>query len=456
MYGFVDLNGGSAAAMYATESRVHTDKSWLLYGAMRSGMAWRAHEYTVGYSGATSATILASCLPALLGLATTSIYPAAAVGLPQMCVILAGTNDWNQGVALATTLSNIKQIAVALLSAGIVPVLCSVPPVVATSTAAQAAACEMIALGVCRLAQELNVPFADFYSALVNPANGQYANPVTGNPQSKLYNIGLNNIHPGPLATAIMGYVLNQTILGWTRAQPRVMPFLSDQSTLSNQSRYPGFTTLGGGSINVSGSYPSGWAAGATTTATSTVFNSSGTEPGTGLTMAATVPQIGGVAVAQNYLGNSWALSGVGTSTGYYSGTIALPNLNAGDRLALRARIKWAPDMTQTTPGNFMLGLVDVSTGFDPCCGIVGQALYNAQTNGQTGPIGNETAYPAGDLYLEYTLGPSSPPPTTNFLLYVILCNSTSFVAGDVNTGDALVLANLSVTNLTQNAILKP
>ena len=301
-------NGGSnptpttIAATYAITNRTYSSESWLLYGAARSHLAWFPFQFICGMSGATSTTILQYIVPACI---------ANPYGLPTMMVVMAGTNDPPASVSQTTTLANLKAIYMALIAAGIQPIATTIFP---TNNASFTAAIQNLNVGITRLAAEMGIPCADFYSALMNPTNGQWGGPsgaITFSNQAWT----IDGTHQSPAGAQIVGYVLNQTITNFLSSAGGLTTSLYDLgSGVTTQSRNPGFLTITG-SVNSSSSYPTtGWNAPGTV-ADSTVYNSSGTEPGNIHTMLQGVPAIAATIGTPNYIGNSWTLAGDGTNS---------------------------------------------------------------------------------------------------------------------------------------------
>ena len=120
------------------------------------GKLWNL--YNAGVSGNTSAQMLAR-------FATDVVAKA-----PDVALILSGTNDLLQGVAVATHVANVEAMVLAAKAASITPVVVSIPP---NGTSPHSVAARNIALAsMCRLR---GVQFIDIYTALVDPATGGYA-----------------------------------------------------------------------------------------------------------------------------------------------------------------------------------------------------------------------------------------------------------------------------------------
>lgn len=417
----VDLSSVTVAASYAAQVKTWGARSWLTHGGLRSAYSWFPFEYFIGFSGATSASVLANCLPALLG---------NPFGLPDACVVLAGTNDVGGSVAQAITLANLKAIYQGLINAGIVPIAATIPP-----TSANAALCQQLNLGIVRLAKGMKIPLADFYSILVNPANGAWLNA----------NDTDDNIHPTPLGAAKMGYVLNLALQPWISPQNKLLTSVIDLGAgVTSQQRDPNLLTITG-TINTGSSYPSNASWGAPgTIAMSTMNSGAGAEPGTGFTMWSQVPAILGGAAA--FQGNSWTLAGNGAN-GFSVNSVTPVAANAGDKIAISARIKWIPSAAATA-GGFRLVLLN---GGVLLAGLAFQIQGPTFTGVVQAPIGSEAAFPAGDFYQEFTVQPANVGNLTpNYGLGLV----TGFTSS--NVGDSVTIANVRVVNLTTQGIVAP
>lgn len=405
-----------AAYWYALKNKAFGPGSWLARGAMRSGTSWFPHEFVLGYSGGTAATILQNTLPIFLG------QPYAR---PDLCEVMIGTNDVTAGTTIPVVIANLNQIYAQLIAAGITPMAATIVP----GGAGQAI--EQLNLAILRNAKAIGIPCVDYYSALVNYATGNFIAAYTA-----------DNIHPNSTGSAVMGYVLNLAIQG-SFGSGLVSPVsLFDLSGVPSQNRHPCFDSLAAGSINTVGSYPTGWPA--PNAAITTMFNSAGTEPGSTHTMRAVNPGVAGG--TPNYLGNSWSIAGNNTNN-YNSAGPALATVNLGDRLALYFRVKWLPlAVSPTNFGDFIVGLHD--SGGTMIAGIAGGVTFGIG-NQINAPIGNETNYVAGDFYQEYTVLPASVGTTINLYVY---CGA--YGQSFMNTNDSLTIANLQVVNLTQAGLL--
>lgn len=411
-------------ALYAVTDRTWQPGAWLLYGSMRSANRWAPWDFNPGFSGGNSAQILAITLPSFLG------YPN---GLPDACFVLAGTNDTGQGVSISVTLANLRQIYQTLLDNGVRPIAMSIPP-----NAGGTLITLQLNWGIRRLAQRMNIPYCDVYSALVNPANGQMQANYT-----------LDGTHPTARGAAVMGYMANQTVIEAFGISRRRGASYNSGLGLNLMSVDPNLLAFTG-VLDAASSSPNSAIWGAPADATMCKINSAaGVEPGTGFTMDAATPNIMGDASTPNYIGNSLTVSGNGTSN-YNSNNLATCiTYNVGDRIALAFRIKSIMAQGQTNPGVFNALLRDNTLGtlmglfYDITAG-------DLVSNGQAS-IGNEAAYPAGDFYTEITV-----PAGAGGLGRWQFRLSTSVAGLTSNAGDSITIANLRMLNLTQLQIASP
>lgn len=416
-----------SAANLATFLAVETNSlfphsSWLLQACMRTGTSVNPYQFNYGQSGATSTTVAASngVIQYLLN------TPASTYGLPDMCVVLCGTNDLPPNAfSLTTVLSNLSSIYTQLISIGVMPIAATLPPSIG---AGAPSAVRKINEGIMRLAQSYKIPVADFYSALMNASTGQWGQSAWT----------FDNVHPSARGRAIMGAVLGNVLNSmFSGAVNRVSSY--DDSTDTTVTRYPNFVGITG-TINTAGSYPTPFTAPGITT---TVFDGTGaTEQGGTFSMytSATLPD----SLTPNRIGNSWQLQGTGTATTYGSSGSSIA-VAAGDRIALSFRVKLVADLSATNGWSGSVRLLNGSTG-KSIMGFQGEAAF-----GRTGTvgIGNETGYIAGDFYQEI-IAPTLTGGATSLALRVDMNNTTS---NGTNLNDYLVLANFQARNLTKLGI---
>lgn len=422
----IDLSTATQAATFV-QPKGYTTSSFLLHGALRSQNAWFGFEYCPGFSGANAAGILANSLPALLAFSGT-------YNKPDMCAILAGTNDANSGstTPIPSVIASLKSIATALANINITPIFCSIPP----KTIGDPAYIANLNAAIARLAYTFTlggVPFANFYEQLVGPT-GAWANASDT----------VDGTHPSPQGYAKMGYALYLALLGWTKPSRIIVPLWATGSSFLLATD-PNFQTLTG-TVNTASSYPTAWSA-PTTLTMSTVFNSSGTELGTGHTMYSGTygAQINGMANTPNYIGNSWSFKGNGTNT-VQSGSNNLSTGVLGHRMAVRFRVKMISDFAAASPIDPYFGIYD--SGVNVGAMWAGFTTYGA--NFQAINIGNETNYIAGDAYFEFTNLAAFPNLLAGFYR---LRNGTGTSS---NANDSLTIANPVMIDMTAAGIAAP
>jgi lysophospholipase L1-like esterase len=130
-------------------------------------------------------------------------------GAPAACAVLAGTN----GVAsqsLATIAADLTAMYTALLAAGTVPILCTIPP----QNTLAAANSPVVTLNswIRAYAQQNGLPLADFYAVTVNASNGEWKAGYSS-----------DGVHPSEPGAEAMGIELARVI---TATWPAVSPDL--------------------------------------------------------------------------------------------------------------------------------------------------------------------------------------------------------------------------------------
>jgi lysophospholipase L1-like esterase len=154
------------------------DTSWFTYACYYASGKLK-QVYNAGISGQTSTQILARV--------QTDVIAKS----PKMCAILCGTNDPTNGIALATTKSNIDSMITQLQAAGITPILCTIPPQSISTNRPKGV---QINLVIRYLAQKYKLHLVDFYAMLVDPATGAYLAGYSG-----------DGIHPNAATAKLMG-----------------------------------------------------------------------------------------------------------------------------------------------------------------------------------------------------------------------------------------------------------
>ncbi|HEU4975277.1 MAG TPA: GDSL-type esterase/lipase family protein [Baekduia sp.] len=178
-------------------------RSYLLWAVLLSGgrLRYRGVSATSGY---TSQQVLDEHLPVVL-----AMDPA-----PAYCAVLAGRNPDG---SLATTKANLSAMYDALLTAGIVPIACTLPP--SNLEGASARDHELMAW-IVTTAQRLGIPCADFYSPLVADTGG-YGTTAGGTSYGFE---GVNPVHQSAAGAKVMGQVLVDALDPHLGARPWILP----------------------------------------------------------------------------------------------------------------------------------------------------------------------------------------------------------------------------------------
>ncbi|WP_025851239.1 SGNH/GDSL hydrolase family protein, partial [Paenibacillus ehimensis] len=182
------LLGDSITAQHGDAIR-RSAKGYFHWAAafLNQQIRYAVHFATGGY---TTEQIIAVHLPALLAAADKWDY----------CAVLAGTNDVGNALPVPTIIRNLSQIYETIITAGRVPVACTIPPRNGAS-AFQQTNIMNTNTGIKMLAAKLGIPLVDFHAALVNSATADYA---TG------YNA--DQIHPNSLGARVMGKMFADTM----------------------------------------------------------------------------------------------------------------------------------------------------------------------------------------------------------------------------------------------------
>lgn len=113
------------------------------------------------------------------------------------CIVGEVTNDLGNGVTVADSKANITTIITALVNAGIVPILTTVPPNNANASGAGLTWITQYNEWIKRQARILRVPIVDYHSVLVNPADNNYVTAYTA-----------DGTHPTSTGAKVMGDAL--------------------------------------------------------------------------------------------------------------------------------------------------------------------------------------------------------------------------------------------------------
>lgn len=431
------FNGGSPPsatqinAAYTTQFKLFLMQNFLLHAALRSGGKYFPFEFAGVCSGATSQQIVGQAA-GWGGVSPLDVLINNPYGLPRICLLQAGINDFGNGLTPAQTVAAIAFGVNKCLAAGMIPLLMTIPPNNNNSPTRQSQI-KQANLGIVRLAKNLQLPCADIYRASVNPANGQYL----------LASWTTDGTHPTALMTAIWGDVINQTIAGWFTDAAPFFTGSFDDSSVTTRLRDPNLLTLSG-AVNTAGVSPTSWAA-LTAPAMSTVFNSAGIEPGGGHTMDRAYPPILGG--QPNYQGNAWCIQGDGahgTGNLFYNVSPFKITCNVGDKIAMRFKVKWLP--RAVAPANVGDFAVCIRNGNGQICAGVAGPSFNSRND--TCPIGGEPGYDAGLAYFEFIVNAAmlAGPTTINPSITMGVSNAA---LTNSNVGDSLTVANLEFINLT-------
>lgn len=142
-------------------------------------------QRNAGISGNTTAQMLARIQADVIAYA------------PDWCLILGGTND-TPATPLATTLANIQAMIDALVAAGIMPILATIPP----RDTSYHEAISKVNAGIKHLATINGLTCVDFYRALADPADGDWISGYTS-----------DGIHPIGAGYKVMAQVLADTLM---------------------------------------------------------------------------------------------------------------------------------------------------------------------------------------------------------------------------------------------------
>ena len=155
----------------------------------------------LGYSGQSSAYILATGLPAVLALAPR----------PGRCIVLAGTNDAAPGgvsvSAPDATIATLKLIYAGLIAAGIEPEVCTLPPRNdAGMTTAIKRSIWQINRWIREYARANSYVCNDFYRRLVNPTIGGTSGwSLASDGVGAISDTSTDQLHPSDYGAYLMG-----------------------------------------------------------------------------------------------------------------------------------------------------------------------------------------------------------------------------------------------------------
>jgi len=150
----ITLGGGTVTATNVQLGR----EAWSTHACLLSKNRMRFLR-NAGVGSETTAQMLARIAPDVIAHA------------PDKCVVMGGTNDIGTSVPLATIQANIIAIVAALRIAGIVPILCTIPP--RSTKIPETAALNRWLLWY---ADQMGLQLLDFHAVLIDPATGGYKN----------------------------------------------------------------------------------------------------------------------------------------------------------------------------------------------------------------------------------------------------------------------------------------
>ena len=184
-----------------------------------------------GVAGQTSAQILARV--------STDVIAYQ----PDVCTVLAGTNDLLSGMtnaAYASMMNNVKQIVLMLMSANILPILVVPPPRNAAVTEAKRARYFYY-----KLAEKYGLPLIDLFKIYVDPSNGQYLSGYSG-----------DGTHPNSTATLASASIISSIMNNLHN--PDVYPYMGvvAESAAGEQSN---LVRNGNFNISTTPPTPDGW-----------------------------------------------------------------------------------------------------------------------------------------------------------------------------------------------------
>ncbi|PYY49022.1 hypothetical protein DEJ03_00320 [Curtobacterium sp. MCLR17_043] len=139
---------------------------------------------------------------------------------PAVCVVLGGTNDSATPVPVDDFAANITKIVTYLRTAGIVPVLCTIPTINST---AQRPVIVNYNTWLRRYCAVQGIRMLDFYALTVDPATGNLLQSTMGN---------TDGTHPGNIGNALLGKYTADTLAPLVGAA--TTPLASDNTDTLN------------------------------------------------------------------------------------------------------------------------------------------------------------------------------------------------------------------------------
>ncbi|PYY64229.1 hypothetical protein DEJ30_09090 [Curtobacterium sp. MCPF17_003] len=139
---------------------------------------------------------------------------------PAVCVVLGGTNDSATPVPVEDFASNIGNIVTYLRTAGIVPVLCTIP---AINSSSQRPVIVKYNTWLRRYCTQQGIRMLDFYALSIDPATGNLLQSTMGN---------TDGTHPGNIGNALLGKYAADTLAPLVGAA--TIPIASDNTDTLN------------------------------------------------------------------------------------------------------------------------------------------------------------------------------------------------------------------------------
>jgi lysophospholipase L1-like esterase len=136
--------------------------------------------------------------------------PSAVAARPAVCVVLAGGNDLNR-LSQEETQDNLTAMVTALQSAGTLPILVTLPPIVLPD-AEHKLRVTGFNIWLRQAARRLGLPLADFHAAVVDPSTGVYRTGYTA-----------DGVHQTGIGASAMGVELARVLNDIPGAAPAAL-----------------------------------------------------------------------------------------------------------------------------------------------------------------------------------------------------------------------------------------
>jgi len=245
--------GDSITAGGDDEPNLYRGVSWPTYASVLSGQRIQ-YVHNAGVPGNTTAQMLARF--------DTDVTPYA----PNVVTVLCGVNDL-AATAFDTWAGQLRALVAKVAAIGAIPVLATLPP---NNTTANHGAVTRFSGYVRKYATDNGLPLVDFYTLLVDPANGNYKAAYAG-----------DGVHPNAAGTRAMGALVADTI---APLLPAAAPMqCSDDADPNN------IVTGGCFTANTGTGVPAGWWDNAGTPAGSVIsYTTDAAVPGKLLTVTST------------------------------------------------------------------------------------------------------------------------------------------------------------------------